>query len=295
MLWFYLSVLSATAKAANQAATKTLTKTYSVLAIAAFGQLAAGITVFPLILVPGFVAIPGDIAFHRAALVTISLNIAAILLLVEAIRRSELSYALPFLGLTPVFTILMAWILRGEVIGVAGVLGILLVFLGTMSIDAGSLLDWAKLGGKRIFRDKGVRLVVSVALIYSISSVYDKSATLLSDPYTFVWYSAVIRAAALLILFYGRRRLLGVDKRVGAVRPVHILLFAFLGVTFVAEALFQMGALQSGPVAFVIAIKRLSILITSLAGVLVFKEAFSRARLAGAVLILAGVTVIYLS
>jgi len=190
MLWFYLSVLSATAKAANQAATKTLTKTYSVLAIAAFGQLAAGITVFPLILVPGFVAIPGDIAFHRAAFVTISLNIAAILLLVEAIRGSELSYALPFLGLTPVFTILTAWVLRGEVIGVAGVLGILLVFLGTMSIDAGSLLDWAKLGGRRIFRDRGVRLVVCVALIYSISSVYDKSATLLSDPYTFVWYSA---------------------------------------------------------------------------------------------------------
>jgi drug/metabolite transporter (DMT)-like permease len=295
MLWFNLSVLSAMAKAANQAATKTLTRDFSVLAIAAFGQLAAGIIIFPLILVPGFVTIPGDIAFHRAALVTITLNIAAILLLVEAIRRSELSYALPFLGLTPVFTILTAWVLRGEVIGAAGALGILLVFLGTLGIDAKSVEDWARLGGKRIFRDKGVLLVVSVACIYSISSVYDKSATLLSDPYTFVWYSAVIRAAALLILFYGRRRLPGIANRINTVRPAHIFLFAFLGATFVAEALFQMGALQTGPVAFVIAIKRLSILITSLAGVLVFKEAFSLARLAGAALILAGVTVIYLS
>ncbi|MDD3620341.1 MAG: DMT family transporter [Desulfobulbaceae bacterium] len=295
MLWFSLSALSATAKAANQAATKTLTSTYSVLAIAAFGQLAAGISVFPLILVPGLVAIPGDLDFHRAAFVTISLNIAAILLLVEAIRGSELSYALPFLGLTPVFTILTAWVLRGEVIGLVGVLGILLVFLGTMSIDAGSLPDWAKLGGRRIFRDRGVRLVVCVALIYSISSVYDKSATLLSDPYTFVWYSAVIRAVALLLLFFGRRRLWGIDNSVTTVRPAHILLFAFLGVTFIAEALFQMGALQTGPVAFVIAIKRLSILFTSLAGVLVFKEAFSLARLSGAVLIVAGVTIIYLS
>ena len=116
MLWFHLSLASAAAKASNQAISKTLTGNFSVLEIAAFGQLAAAILIGPLIFLPDLITIPTTTSFHKAALVTVSLNIIAILMLVEAIRRSDLSYAMPFLGLTPVFTILMGWLLRGETI-----------------------------------------------------------------------------------------------------------------------------------------------------------------------------------
>lgn len=295
MVWFNLSLLSAVAKAANQAITKILTRNFSVLETAAFGQLAAGIMILPLIFLPSFIAIPADIAFHRAALVTISLNMVAIILLVDAIGRSELSYSLPFLGLTPVFSILIAWMLRGEVIGPAGVLGILFVVLGSLGIDARSEKDWARLGGRRIFRDKGVRLVVIVSFIYAVTSVYDKTATLLSDPWTFVWYSATVRAALFMIFLQGRRRPSRSAKTEGGPSFTHFLLFALLGATFLAEALFQMHAMQTGLVAFVIAIKRLSILMTSLAGMVFFREPFSPARLSGAALIVAGATVIYLA
>ena len=193
MLWFYLSALSAASKAANQAVTKTLIKDFSVLTVAAYGQLAMGILIFPLIFISGIINIPSTLPFHKAAAVTIGINIGAIILLIEAIKRSDLSYALPFLGLTPVFTVVTGFVLRGEMISTNGIIGIFLVFLGTMGIDTISVKDWATLGGKRIFKDKGVLLVISVALLYSISSVYDKTATLLSDPYTFVWYSAIIR------------------------------------------------------------------------------------------------------
>lgn len=295
MLWFNLSLLSATAKGSNQAITKSLTRNFSVLEIAAFGQMAAAILIFPLIFFPGIVDVPGNVSFHKNAFATISLNFIAIILLVEAIRRSDLSYAMPFLGLTPVFSIFMGRILRDEVISVPGVLGILIIFLGAFSLDAKSLQDWATLGGKRIFRDKGVRLVIIVAFIYSVSSVYDKSATLLSDPYTFVWYSANIRAAVIIIFLYGTRLTSSTAKANNTLSPLHFFLFTLLGVTFLAESLSQMFALQTGLVAFVIAIKRLSILMTSLAGMIIFKEVFCRARMVGAVLIVTGAGVIYLS
>ena len=295
MLWFNLSIFAAAAKAANQGITKTLTRDFSVLAIAAYGQLAAGILIFPLIFFPGTIDIPGNISFHKAALVTVVINIIAIILLVEAIRRSDLSYSLPLLGLTPVFTIFMGWMLRGEVISLSGVLGILLVFFGALDIDTKSFRDWAKLGGKRIFRDTGVRLVVMVACMYSVSSVYDKTATLLSDPATFVWYSAIIRSVILMIIFSCRCRPRNGATAKPSLSLLHLFLFALLGATFLAEALSQMCAMQTGLVAYVIAIKRLSILITTLLGMIVYKEGFSRARLSGAALIVAGAGIIYLS
>ena len=294
MFWFHLSLFSAAAKASNQAITKTLTRDFSVLEIAAFGQLTAGILILPLIFLPGLVTVPGTLSFHKAAAVTIFLNIIAIILLIEAIRRSDLSYSMPFLGLTPVFSIFMGWMLRGEVVSLPGVLGIFLIFFGALGIDAHSCRDWASLGGKRIFRDQGVRLIIIVAFIYSVSSVYDKSATLLSDPLTFVWYSAMVRAAILLLFYYGTKHASPASKAQKAFSLPQGALFALLGITFLAEALFQMVALQTGLVAYVIAIKRLSILMTSLVGMIVYKEVFSMARLAGATLIMVGAGVIYL-
>lgn len=56
-----------------------------------------------------------------------------------------------------------------------------------------------------------------------------------------------------------------------------------------------MYALQTGLVAYVIAIKRCGILMTSLAGMTVFGKGFSQVRPAGAGLIVAGGALIYLS
>lgn len=295
MLWFHLSVLSAAAKAANQAITKTLTSNFSVLTVAAYGQLAAGVLILPLIFFPDLVSLPSDPAFHKAAGVTIGINIVAIILIIEAIKKSDLSYALPFLGLTPVFTILTGWLLRGEVINATGIAGIFIVCIGTLCIDTLSIKDWITLGGRRIFKDSGVILVTIVALLYSVSSVYDKTATLLSDPYTFVWYSAEIRAVALMMILYGWSFSSRTKTAGNNLSAHHCLLFTLLGVTFIAEALFQMVAMQTGFVAYVIAIKRLGILMTSLVGIIVYKEEFTWARLAGAVLIVFGASIIYIS
>lgn len=294
MAWFYLSICSAAAKAANQAITKTLARHYPVLSIAAYGQLAMGVLIFPLIFVPGIITIPTTPPFHKAAAVTICINVGAILLIIEAIKRSDLSYALPFLGLTPVFTVFTGWLLRGEVINTTGMIGILLVFIGALGIDTFSIKDWATLGGKRIFRDKGVLLVTLVAMIYSVSSVYDKTATLLSDPYTFVWYSAVIRSVALMTILLVANLIFRQGGKGGTPSLLHVALFGSLGITFLGEALFQMVALQTGLVAYVIAIKRLGILMTSLIGMIVYNEVFSWARLTGAVLIVLGSSIIYL-
>ena len=296
-MWFNLALLSAAAKASNQAITKRLSGEYRVLEIAAFGQFAMGLLLFPLIFIPDAVALSGEWAFHKAAWATILLNVGAIILLVDAIRRSDLSYALPFLGLTPVFTILTGWLLRGENIALSGMAGIVIVVIGALGIDVKSIRDWITFGGRRVFSDKGVGLVILVSFIYAVSSVYDKTATLLSDPLTFVWYSSTVRTVIFVGVYtvWVKANSSSVSATSTKRSPLSIFLFVLIGLTFAIEALSQMYALQTGLVAYVIAVKRLSIVMTSAIGLIVFKEQVTWSRFCGAVIMVIGAAIIYCS
>ena len=294
MTWFHLALLSAAAKAGSQAITKTLTWRFGVLQIAAFGQIAAGCILLPAILMPGMVSVPVALSFHKAAWVTISLNIIAIIALTAAIRQSDLSYSIPFLSLTPVFTILSAFLLRGEEISPPGLAGIAILVAGALSIDARGVRDWISLGGVRVLNNKGVLLVLLVAAIYSVSSVFDKTATLHSDPVTFTWYSGTTRAVIfVLILLCIKRHPPSDTTRGKTLSALPLVLFVLLGSAFVAESLTQMAAMQTGLVSYVIAVKRLSILLTSILGMTVYREPFSWHRLIGAGAMVSGATVLY--
>ena len=94
MSWVLLAFLSATCKAGHQILGKRLLKVVGVFELSLIGQLAAALLILPLVLSPGAVEIPWTIEFHAAAWISIVLNIVAILLLLEAIRVGELSYAL---------------------------------------------------------------------------------------------------------------------------------------------------------------------------------------------------------
>lgn len=293
-MWFHLAIVSAASKAFSQALTKKLLRSYSVLEISAYAQLVAAVMIFPLLFIPDFINIPRTWSFQKAAWITITLNIVAIIPLVEAIRRSDLSYALPFLGVTPVFSIVAGWLIRGEEVSPLGVVGIVIVVVGALGIDVKSFRDWIMLGGKRVFKDKGVWMVTSVAFIYSISSVYDKVATLSSDPVSFVWYSAVCRATILMVIFYAWKKESKPDEaKISSGLYRSMLFYGLIGLSFNVEALSQMLALQHGLVAYVLAVKRLSILMTSVIGVAFFGEMFAWSRFAGASMMIVGATVIY--
>lgn len=293
-MWFHLAIVSAASKAFSQALTKKLLRSYGVLELTAYTQAAAALMILPLLLIPDFINIPHTWSFQKAAWTTITLNIIAIIPLVEAIRRSDLSYALPFLGLTPVFSIVAGWLIRGEQVSLLGMAGIVIVVIGALGIDVKSFRDWITLGGKRVFNDKGVWMVSSVAFIYSISSVYDKIATLQSGPISFVWYSCVCRAIILMVIFYVWKGFSGQGdgEKLPGVRNI-LFLYAVIGLAYNIESLSQMFALQGGLVAYVLAVKRLSILMTSVIGVTLFNETFTWSRFVGAAVMVAGATIIY--
>ena len=118
--------------------------------------------------------------FWPAIGLSIPLEIAAGLLYVRAMQLSPISLSVPLLAWTPVFTALAAWLFLGEVPSLRGGAGIFLVAAGSYLLTSGegrSLLEPLAVLG----RERGCRLMLAVALIYSATSALGKIGVLNSS------------------------------------------------------------------------------------------------------------------
>jgi drug/metabolite transporter (DMT)-like permease len=224
--------------------------------------------------------------------VALPLEIVAMLLYVLAIRDSPLALTLPYLAFTPVFTSLVGYLLLGESLSGQGALGILLVALGAYGLN----LDQASLARPRswlaplaaIARERGSRYMLGVAVIYGLTSVLGKGAMQYLPGLAFGPLYFVLLGGLTLIVFAAREpAALGILAR-PAWAPW--LVAALMALMVISHFL----ALERVETAYMIAVKRTSILFGILLGALVFKEARLGRNLAAAGLMVAGVALIVL-
>jgi len=108
-----------------------------------------------------------DAGYWPWGLATFACTLAATLLMLAALAISELGVAVPMLALTPVFSALTAWLTLGEVLAWTAWGGVLLVVVGAVGLQ---------LRGRRWAGDRGAWMMVGVALLWSLSAVFDKVA-----------------------------------------------------------------------------------------------------------------------
>jgi len=287
-LWIGLSLLSAFSLATSDALTKKIITPSNeyliawlriVYALPAL-SLAAALTPVPAL----------DRTFFLAFCAALPLDILATLLYYKALRLSPLSLSLPFLSFTPVFLMLFSRVIMGEAVSTAGALGIALIALGGYTLNLSSFREGPLAPLRAIAREPGSRAMIVVALIYSATSALGKLAIEHSSPGFFgaAYYLAL--AVCLLPVFafrQGARRFLA-ELRATA-RPA-LLPGAFDAV----QSVTHFYAVSMANVAYMIAIKRSSLLIGSLYGFLLFGERNVRERALGAALMFAGFVVIVL-
>jgi drug/metabolite transporter (DMT)-like permease len=222
-----------------------------------------------------------------AMLVTGTLNIVASILTYQALKTTDLSLAVPMKAFTLVFLIGTSFLLLGELPTMVGALGILLIVAGSYVMNA---------GGTRRLRDplirlaanRGLRLMLVVALLFSFSLPFDKEVVMNSDPF---FGSALVMGyigTAMLAIAWWRGSLAGMADAAGF--PTFLLIGAVLAL----EAVTINTAYTLQIVPYVIAIKRLAILFAVLFGALLFQEEHLRVRVAGATVLLAGALLIIL-
>ena len=227
--------------------------------------------------------------FWIALFVGGSLNVITTILYMKAIKHSDLSITVPMVTFTPLFLLLTSPLIVGEFPSLFGFIGVLLIVLGSYTLNikqrhAGYLAPF-----KTLLKEKGPKLMLLVAFIWSITSNFDKIGVLNSSP--IFWVIAInifITLTLLPIMLYKSR---------GSIQQILISHRTLLpiGLFSALSLIFQMTAISLTLVAYVISIKRTSVVMTVLFGYLIFKEKGIKERLVGAVIMVIGVLFIVLS
>lgn len=235
-----------------------------------------------------FVPLPRlDRTFWATVAAMVPLEIAAMALYVKAIRLSPLSLSVPFLALTPVFIIFIAFFLIGERPSPTGVAGIIVIAAGAYMLNLNSSMEGLSGPLRAIVREPGSILMTAVALIYAFTSTLGKMAVQHSSPIFFGFFYPFILTAVLTPFMAGKGTL-----RTVVSRPVIFLLIGLCAATMIST---HYMAISLTNVSYMIAVKRMSIVFSVIYGKIFFKEASIRERLMGSSMMVAGVALIIAS
>jgi drug/metabolite transporter (DMT)-like permease len=333
-MWLFLASLTAFFEACKDATGKQSLKTldeYSVL----FGFMAVGVVMLcPVLWLSGGIP-PLQPNFWWALLIGGSLNILAFTLYVRALKIADMSLTVPLVTLTPLFLLATSPLIVQEWPTWADGVGVVLLVIGSYALNlqapamgsppvlpselssglssglsselsSGLLLPTSPLSTPispvssfssyaNVFspllamaRNPGSRLMLCVAFIWSITSNFDKIGVINSSPLFWAFSLFAVIAAGMVPFVFRRGR---------GLKPL-LAQWQLMGVTggFNAIAVtFQMWALTMAPVAQVIAVKRMSALLSVLFGHFFFGEKGLRSRLIGAAIMVSGVVIMALS
>jgi len=201
----------------------------------------------------------------------------------RALKAGDLSLTLPMLAFTPLFLLVTSPLTVGEFPEPGGLCGIALVVAGAYVLNLRERRHGLLGPVRALLTNPGSRLMLLVAIVWSIGANLDKLGLTASSPV--LWGAAIYTATALAlapgVALRPRRAL-----RQLASWPWPLFVAGFLE----AVGIFcQMRALPLTQVSYVIAVKRLSIVFGVLLGAAVFREPDLAHRLPGALLMVAGV------
>jgi uncharacterized membrane protein len=229
-----------------------------------------------------FIPIPDlDKTFWVSVLILLPLEITALILYVKAIKLSPLSLTIPFMALSPVFITVIAFFLLGERPDKSGIIGIFLITIGAYLLNAKASRIGLLGPIKAITQERGSVMMIIVAIIYSITSTIGKIAVQHSSPIFFGFFYPLLLTISLSMV-------VGIKGTLHQVvsRP---LTFLSIGLFTAIMILFHFIAISMADVAYVISIKRTSLIFSIFYGWIIFKEVDIGARLLGSGLMLAGV------
>lgn len=288
MPWLYLTLFSAFFLATADAVTKRYLSHYPAgeLVLVRFGVTA--VLLLPLLVMQPWPALPAPFWGWVAAL--LPFEILAMWLYMKAIRRSPLSLTLPYLAFTPVFNTVTGYVLLGETVTLQGFSGIALVVCGAWLLNADTMNSGSRRDIFAPFRaiasEPGSRLMLMVAALYSLTSVMGKGALQYVSPGFFAPFYFVLLGLVASILFARRQ------AHPGKVLTRHPLAHLGVGLFMALMVLTHFYAIQYVEVAYMIAVKRTSLLFGMLYGAWLFSEVGLGKNLAAGLLMVAGVYLI---
>ncbi len=246
-----------------------------------------------------------DLVFWQTVGFLVPFEILALLLYMQALKVSPLSLSIPFLAFTPVFIVLTGWLVLDEKVTTAGLLGILCTVTGAYVLHIKASRKGLLEPLRAIAKEQGSRLMLAVAGIYGLTSVLGKKAIQHSDPIFFACFYFVLLGIVTPLSLGALRWITNGfgsnDKRPAPLWPFKKTARSpwgawwAVGLAQTIMVLSHMWAINLITAAYMIAVKRTSLIFSVIYGKLIFKEKEITQRLAGASLMVLGVGLIVLA
>ena len=207
------------------------------------------------------------------------------LLYTRAIHDHALSPTLPYLAFTPVFVTVTGWLILSESVTGIGLSGVLLVVIGSwiLNLEEREKSGWRSLLAPfcAIFRNTGSRWMLLVAAIYAFTAVGGKAAMQWLAPEQFgPLYFLLVGAGTILVIGLQRPDAL----RIFTKKPMTNLIVAGLVGAMVITHFMALARVET---AYMITVKRTSLLFGILYGAWLFGERHAiRYLLSGALMVL---------
>lgn len=287
MSWIFLSFLTAFFQSIAHALDKRGALKIDVLSVSWAQSFFALVLLFPLtILTDSFQTVRDP--FWIALLTSSALNTIASILFIKAVKDSPLSLILPILTLTPLFLLITSPFILGEFPKPLGLIGIFSTVIGSYILNLSKRTQGLLEPILSIFKEEGSRLMLIVAIIWSITSNTDKIAVNNSNPILFSLTSTFcILLFLTFILWFKKISFRNIFKNTTILAPI--------GLASGLSTMFQMIAISLTIVPNVITIKRTSAIFGIVWGKLFFHEEKIKERLIGTIIMIIGVILITLS
>lgn len=216
------------------------------------------------------------------------LETAGLYFYLRALQLSDLSISVPFLAFTPVLLIPTGYIVLHEIPNFRQDLGVLLVVAGSIAMNMRAFRQdfWGPF--RAILTEPGSKYMLLVSVCFALTNPMDKVVVLMTDPITagFGYGITVWIFYAILMVVRGKQWWSALR-----VSPRWIVLS---GILYASTQLLQFMSHRLIDVVLTITIKRAGILLSVLAGWLIFREKHIQDRLTASAIMLVGAILIYL-
>ena len=225
-----------------------------------------------------------DPLFWLMCLLVIPGDIVASTFYIKALKISPISVVIPLMSFAPVFMLVTSTLMLKEPPSPTGLMGVILVTIGAYLLH----LDKAASGPleplKALVKERGPRMVLAAAFIFSIDTALGKRATQLSTPIFFSFAYCLFMAIGYIPFVKAQ-----LNSREGVIRFSKDPFYWCIGLCFAGGVICFLYAIKLSNIAYVSALGKVSMIIAVIYGKLFFHEEKLRQKLVGVLFMLVGI------
>lgn len=280
MIWLLLSIFAALFDGAKNLYAKKLTNQFDEYLLSFSTSIIIILCLLPIVWFLGIPTIGQNFVF--SLLITGIINAITLVLILKALRLTDISLVAPLFSLSPALLLITSPFIVGEFPSLLGLVGIFFILLGTYVLNFRKGFSFEPITS--VYKNPGQKLIVIVALLWAVSSNFYKIGMINSSPVFFMFSLNVLISIFLFPFMLKETRFTKLKNNWKNIVP--------LGILSAGTSIFQWVAASMTLIVYVLSIKRVSVLISVIGGIFLFKEKKSFQRIIATMIMLLGVYLI---